>query len=108
LQNGRALTFAQMRQQDDFSVRELEGVTMDARLTLVDLSKLRNRVPEPPKEDKSSLASYLFLEGKLRTGKQTDGHTTIVDRGKATRNRLGEARCYQLVSDLRGAGRDKM
>jgi hypothetical protein len=29
LQHGRALTFAQMRQQDDFSIGELKGVMMD-------------------------------------------------------------------------------
>ena len=29
LQHGRALTFAQMRQQDDFSVGELKGIMMN-------------------------------------------------------------------------------
>jgi hypothetical protein len=47
LQYGRTLTFAQTRQQDDFSVGKLKGVMMYVRLTLVDLLKLRDRVPEP-------------------------------------------------------------
>jgi len=69
LQYGRALAFAQLRQQDDFSVGELKGVMMKVGLALVDLFESRHRVPKPPSEDNASLALNLSLEGKLRAGK---------------------------------------
>jgi hypothetical protein len=106
LQHGRQLAFAQLRQQDDLAVGELKGVTMDVGPTLVDLLEFRHPVPESPGEDKASLESHLLLEGKLGAGEQTNGHITIIDRSKTTRSRVGEARRYQLVSDLRGPGRD--
>jgi hypothetical protein len=65
LQHGRALTFAQMRQQDDFSVGELKGIMMNVWPALVDLLELRHRVPEAPRENNASIASHLFLERKL-------------------------------------------
>jgi hypothetical protein len=65
LQHGRALTFAQMRQQDDFSVGELKGIMMNVGPALVDLLELRHRVPEAPRENNASSASHLFLERKL-------------------------------------------
>jgi hypothetical protein len=49
---------------------------------------------------------HLLLEGKLRAGKQTDGHITIIYQRKATRCRLREARRYTLVADPRGPRRD--
>jgi hypothetical protein len=75
---------------------------MDVCLALVDLLELRHCVPEPPGENHASFASRFLLEGKLGAGKQTNGHVTFVDRSKTPRNRVREARQYQLVSDLRG------
>jgi hypothetical protein len=108
LQHGRQLTFAQIRQQDGFSVGKLKGIVMDVRPIRVDLSKLRHSMPHPPGEEHTSLASYLLLEGQLGAGKQTNGHVTIVDRGKTTCCRVGKARRYQLVSNLRGSGGDEI
>ena len=79
---------------------------MDVWPTLVDLSKFRHRVPESPGQNKTS--SHFFLEGKLGAGKYTNGHITIVDRGKTPCIRVGKVRRYQLVSHLRRAGRDEM
>src|SRR5207344_567483 len=62
--------------------RGIKGVVMDVRPILIDLSKLRHPVPEPPGEEHASLASSLLLEGQFGAGKQTNGHMTIVDRGK--------------------------
>ena len=79
---------------------------MDFCLAL-DLAKLRHLVSKPPGEDQASLASDLFLEGKLGAGKQTNGRITFIDRGKASGNRVGEARRYQLVADPRRPGRNE-
>jgi hypothetical protein len=100
------LAFAQIRQQDDFSVGELKGVMMNVGLALVDLLEFRHRVPEPPREDDASLALNLFLKGELRAGKQTYGQFRLVDRCKPTRNCVGESRCYELIADPRRSRRD--
>jgi len=68
LQHGRALTFAEVRQQDDFSIRKLKGVMMRVQLVFVDLLKLRDRVPEAPRENNASIETHLFLEGKFGAG----------------------------------------
>src|SRR5271169_553776 len=81
---------------------------MDVRPILIDLSKLRHPVPQPPGEEHASLASYLLLEGQVGTGKQTNGHMTIVDRGKTTRIRVGKARRHQLVANPRRSGGDEI
>jgi hypothetical protein len=73
----------------------------------VNLPKLRHFVPEPPGKDHTSLASHLFLEGKLGAGKQTDGDVAIVGRSKTSRNRVGEACRYQLVADPRWPRRNE-
>jgi hypothetical protein len=41
--HGRTLTFAQLRQQDDLPVGELQGIMMDFGLVLVDLPDARRR-----------------------------------------------------------------
>ena len=73
-----------------------------------DLLELRDRVPESPGEDHASIASHLLLERKLSAGEQTYGDTTIIDRGKTTRCRVGEVRRYQLVTDPCGPGHDEV
>jgi hypothetical protein len=99
------LAFAQIRQQDDFSVGELKGVMMNVVLALVDPSAFRHRVPEPPRED-DALALNLFLKGELCAGKQTYGQFRLVDRCETTRNCVGESRRYELIADPRRSRRD--
>jgi hypothetical protein len=94
LQDGRELAFAQLRQQDGFSVGELKGI----------MTKLRHLVPEPPGNDHTSLASHLFFEGKLGAGKQTDGDVAIVGRSKTSRDRVGEACVCRLTMQIGRAG----
>jgi hypothetical protein len=107
LQYRRSLTFAQMCQQDDFSVRELKGVMMTVRLTPVDLLELGHPVPETARKDEPSFASYLVLEGKFGARKQTNSYAWVIYGSKTARDGVVKSRRYQGLAYLRRPGRDE-
>ena len=71
LQHRRSLTYAEMCQQDDLSVRELKRVAMTVRLPF-DLAETGHLVAERAGNDEPGFAFYLAFKGKLVPGsKQT-------------------------------------
>ena len=86
LQHGRALTFAQLRQEDDLPIGKLKRIMMGVGLVHVDLPKLSHAVAELTicAEYPGGLALHFLLEGELCTGKQTYGDVPVLDRSKAT------------------------
>jgi hypothetical protein len=69
LQHRRALTFAQLGQQHDRSVRKLKGIMMDVWPALVHLLELRHRMPSLLRfnhHQESSLISSRPLSDRLR------------------------------------------
>ena len=65
LQHLRSLTYAELCQQDDLSVRELKRVVMTVRLTPVDLAETGHLVAQRAGNDEPGFAFYLVFKGKL-------------------------------------------
>jgi hypothetical protein len=107
LQYRRSLTFAQMCQQDDFSVRKLKGVMMTVWLAPIDLLELGHPVPEAAGEEERSFASYLALKGEFGARKQTNSYARVIYGSKTARDRVVKTRRYELVAYVRRPGCDE-
>ena len=107
LQHGRVLTFAQMSQQHDLAIGELQRIMMDLRLVLVDLPEsshlVSNLAQWLPKTD--GLILHVLLEGEFGAGKQAYGHMPLSDSGETIREPLEPSR-YQRLADLCRPRRD--
>jgi hypothetical protein len=91
LQHSRSLTSAQMCQQDNISVRKLEGVMVTIRLTLVDLREFGHLVPEVSGEHEPSFAPYLVVKSEFSARKHTNSYAPVTYRSKTARDGMIEA-----------------
>src|SRR6266851_2333530 len=113
LQHCRMLTYAEMREQHDLSIGELKGIMVRTRIVQVDLPEPRHLVVDLPLAllEKAQLKSRnlsldLAFERDLGAGKKAHRNLGFSNRREPVRGGIPKLRCDQLVSDLRGSGRN--
>ena len=88
------LALAQVADEHDLSVGELQSIVMHARLVFVDLPKLSHPFQKLPNaEDGPAVLVLDFgLERDLRAGKQAHRHIRFADCGKSAGYGITESR----------------
>jgi hypothetical protein len=107
LQNRRALALTQVRQQNDLSIREFEGVVVRAWIVHLDLPEAGDPVNErllpEDKLEAGRNALDLFVKRDLGPRQEAHGHVGFFDSTESARGGVPELRRYQLVFDLCGS-----
>ena len=109
MQNRCVLTVAQIRDQYDSPVRELERIVVHVAPVRVDLPEPSHLLPEFPKPQtrqeaaKDMLALNLVLKRNLCAGKKAYCHVRLSGCREAASAGVAELRCYQFVTDQGGA-----
>src|SRR6266536_5323717 len=107
LQDGRALTSAQSREQHDLPAGEFERIVIHVRLVVVDLPEPSHFFPNLSVREEGPKRSGVFhfvLERELRAGKKAHCHRWLFHCSEAASDRVGERRRYQFVSHPSGSG----
>jgi len=98
---------AQVCEQHDLAIRELNGIVMRAWIVQVDLPKppnpMRNLTRfllEETQEKSRLLSPDIAVECDLGAREKTDGHFRLSDRGESLCRGVPELRRNQPVSDL--------
>src|SRR5712691_5878875 len=110
LQDGRALAFAQAREQHDLPVGEFQRIVVNAWLIEIDLPEARDALPDLPgrKNAERGLAFDIALECDLGAGQQAHRHVRFSNFREAAGDRVAELGRYQLVFDFRRSCCDMM
>src|SRR5689334_9390966 len=90
LQHGRMLALAELGNEHDLSVRELQRIVMRGGPIEIDLPKARNLVAGFPggQEPERRIAFDFIFERQLRPRQQTDRHARLRRVRKAARYRI--------------------
>jgi hypothetical protein len=110
LQHGRFLAFAQFGQKHHLAVRKFQGVMVDVRRFLVDLTEDRRGVVhalDAAAEKAGRFDRNLFRESDLRSRQQADCRGAFLRRRKAARSGA-EVSGGELVADLCRARRNAL
>src|SRR5262249_21130830 len=108
LQHHRVLTLAEISDQHDFSIRELERIVVHRAVIEVDLAEASHLVRQFPggQEVERRVAFNFSFECKFRSRQQTDSYVRLTGITEAACDRIWKICSYELVTDLGGSGRN--
>ena len=88
LQHGCMLAFAQVSDQHDLSIRELQRIVMGRRPIEIDLAEASHFVCRFPggQEAERSIAFDFFFERKFSPGQKADGYARLTGIAEAARD----------------------
>jgi len=108
LQHRRVLTYAQMREQHDLAIGELDGIVVRTWIVQIDLPEPPNPMRDVPRfplektQEKSGLRSLDFaIERDLGARKKAHRHLGVSNCGESVCRGVPKLRRNQLVSNLR-------